>query len=300
MSLFFNPDPQITLTFATNFEKMKFITEDFPVPADLKPYLGNIWYFKADGPETEISAVQTCLPIGMAELIIHVTPQLHSVKWRGEWKVFPEAFFVGVQTEHVNWSAPGGTVMMGINIKPEAFMKLFGHPAGELADDFADAREYPGCELDLFVERLKLNPAPTGIFQETVQFFRRRLAVTDIRKEQPNYFPEAMEYIRTATGSQSIGDLADKVFVGKRQLQRAFQEQIGISPKTYGRIIRFKSACDFVRQFPEASWVDVTYQFGYSDQSHFIRDFKEFSGKNPTTFLSDFAPKSNTPFALSV
>ena len=279
---------------------MKFITENFPVPADLKPYLGNVWYFKADGPESEMSPVQTCLPIGMAELIIHVTPQLHSVKWRGEWMVFPEAFFVGVQTEHVNWTAPGGTVMMGINIKPEAFMKLFGRPAGELADDYADARQFPGFELDGFIEQLKANPEPAGIFQESAQFFRRRIALADSRKEQRNYFPEAMEQIRVATGSQSIDDLAGKVFVGKRQLQRAFQEQIGISPKTYGKIIRFKGAFDFVQQYPQASWADVTYQFGYSDQSHFIRDFKQFTGKNPTTFLSDFALQSNTPFALSI
>ncbi|MBK7935653.1 MAG: AraC family transcriptional regulator [Lewinellaceae bacterium] len=279
---------------------MKFITENFPIPADLKPYLGSIWYFEAEGPETEISPVQYCLPTGMIELIIHVKPPLHSVKWRGQWTVFPEAFIAGVQTEHVAWWAPGGTTIMGIHIKPEAFMKLFGHPAGELAENYADVSQFLGSELDGFIEQLKSNPQPYNIFRESVQYFRHRAKLADSRKEQRPYFPEAMEHIRVATGAQSIEDLAGKVFVGKRQLQRAFQEHLGISPKTYGRIIRFKSAYDFVQQFPQASWVDVTYQFGYSDQSHFIRDFKEFTGENPTSFMSAYTPQQDTPFALNI
>ena len=40
--------------------------------------------------------------------------------------------------------------------------------------------------------------------------------------------------------------------------------------------------------------------FGYADQSHFIRDFKTFTGENPTSFMSGFAPQNRTPFAISI
>lgn len=278
---------------------MKINLQQFDIPADLKPYLGSIWFCAGDGPETEMSPVQSCLPTGMVELIVHLTPPRHIVNWDDEWTVFPEAIVVGLQTEPVRWRMPGGTVMMGITIKPEVFYTLFNRQISELADNYADVNDFLGNQLEGFIENLKAVSEPEAARQEVFGYFRERIH-SNITSCQRNYLPEAIQYIREATGLQSVDDVCGKVFVGKRQLQRAFQDYVGISPKTYGRIVRFRSAFNFVHQYPQASWADVTYHFGYADQSHFIRDFKQFTGKNPTSFLSTFTLESNIPFALSV
>lgn len=278
---------------------MKIATQQFDIPADLQPYLESIWYCAGEGPETEISPVQCCLPTGMTELIFHLTSPRHTVKWQGEWQVFPDAFVVGVQTEYVNWRMPGGTILWRVTVKPEMFLSLFGQPLGDIADDFAEANDFFGAKLNDFIAHLKDNPSPDAAYEKTLHFIRKQVSAARIARER-DYFPEAMQYIRFATGAQSVDDVCGKVFVGKRQLQRAFQDFVCVSPKTYGRVVRFKSAYDFVRQFPNASWSDVTYNFGYSDQSHFIRDFKQFTGENPTSFMSGFMPKAKMPFAVSV
>lgn len=279
-------------------EKMKITTRHFDIPTDLQPYLDSIWYCAGEGPETEMSAVHSCVPTGMCELIIHLTPQKHYVKWRGGWTIFPDAFLVGVQTEHVHWKMPGGTTLLGITIKPEVFKALFNRSVGDLADDYAEVNDFFGPALNGFIQWLKADPAPETAAQKTSEFFRNRVNAVELAQVH-NYLPEAMQYIRFSTGAQSVDEVCDKVFVGKRQLQRAFLDCIGVSPKKYGRVVRFNSAYNFVQQYPKATWTDITYQFGYADQSHFIRDFKQFAGENPTAFMSGFAPQLKTPFALS-
>jgi transcriptional regulator GlxA family with amidase domain len=93
--------------------------------------------------------------------------------------------------------------------------------------------------------------------------------------------------IRQFGGRVSTEELSKKVFVCERQLQRAFRENFGISPKTYSRLVRFNRASTLLKKPGRLNWADVTYSCGYADQAHFIRDFKAFSGSNPTALISD-------------
>lgn len=277
---------------------MKIVTEQFSVPADLQLYLDSFWYVKAEGPQNQMSSVQYCLATGSVEMIIHVThPYAHSGIMGGRSVEFPEAFLGGIHVEPVMFALQGGTGMFGISCKPETFVTLFNLPIGELADNYAEMRAFFGNIIGDLVERIQAAPSNENRVQIATEFFRHRAAV-HVRRDHP-YFSEAMQYIRSATGQQSVDEVCGKVFVGKRQLQRVFQDNIGVSPKTYGRIVRFKSAYDFVLRNPDVTWTEISHHFGYSDQSHFIRDFKEFTGENPTSFLSGFALQRNIPLATT-
>ena len=59
-----------------------------------------------------------------------------------------------------------------------------------------------------------------------------------------------------------------------------------MGPKAYQRIIRFRNAYEYLQQNEgNFSWANVSYNFGYSDQAHFIRDFKKFTGALPTAIV---------------
>lgn len=278
---------------------MNILTHHFPIPADLQSVLESIWTYQIEAPSAEISPIQFCLPGGMIEILFHVSPSTHQILTRTEWITAPQAMIMGLRQGPVFFTAKGGVAIFGLNIKPEAFVFLFDRPVSELAQNFADLHDFfSEKELGNLIEKIVSADDDTMRVRIVANFFRERLAMRG--QSERHYLQKAMESIRVSTGTQSVDELAGKVFVGKRQLQRAFQEKFGISPKLYGRIVRFKSAYDFVKQHPKASWLDVTYHFGYSDQSHFIRDFKEFTGNNPTAFLSEFEPQTNLPFALSV
>nr|ELA7361934.1 helix-turn-helix transcriptional regulator [Elizabethkingia anophelis] len=68
-------------------------------------------------------------------------------------------------------------------------------------------------------------------------------------------------------------------------LERYFKQHIGISPNLYTRINRFQLALENIRQTQFDKLTDIAYQCNYYDQSHFIREFKEFSGTSPKRFL---------------
>ena len=73
--------------------------------------------------------------------------------------------------------------------------------------------------------------------------------------------------------------------LSERTLERLIKEYVGMTPKVYSRIVRFQSSLDLLRQADFKSLTELTYQSEYFDQSHFIREFKEFTGTSPRSFL---------------
>lgn len=60
---------------------------------------------------------------------------------------------------------------------------------------------------------------------------------------------------------------------------------MGLTPKVYSRIQRFHGVLRQVHASSAVEWADVACRCGYYDQAHFVRDFQEFAGLNPTHFL---------------
>jgi AraC-like DNA-binding protein len=94
----------------------------------------------------------------------------------------------------------------------------------------------------------------------------------------------AAQMLYREKGQFRVSELAESCNISARQLQRQFQDVIGVSPKTLARTIRFEEIRSRLMFSPETSLTDLAYEFGYTDQAHFIRDFKEFSGKTPGEF----------------
>lgn len=69
--------------------------------------------------------------------------------------------------------------------------------------------------------------------------------------------------------------------LSERSLERLFLTYVGITPILYTRICRFQASLRLLRQGKARSLTDIAYTLGYFDQSHFIRDFKLFSGASP-------------------
>jgi AraC-like DNA-binding protein len=181
-----------------------------------------------------------------------------------------------------------------ILIKSTGDVKLFGvrfHPAGafplvrftlsEITDrivDFVDA-----CPAGRRVEG-KINEARS--FTDRVacfeEFFYREIAVPNDR----DYIAvHAAELIVAGKGLESISSIAVQVGASNRRLERRFKHVVGISPKTFSRIVRFQAVVNSIQSSDAAGLLDTALTFGYYDQSHLIRDFNEFSGATPVSYF---------------
>lgn len=97
----------------------------------------------------------------------------------------------------------------------------------------------------------------------------------------------AAQMLRYQKGQFRVAELADYCNLSTRQLERRFQDVAGVSPKTLARTIRFDEIRNRLMFEPDASLTDLAYEFGYTDQAHFIRDFKDFAGKTPGEFAAE-------------
>jgi AraC-like DNA-binding protein len=97
----------------------------------------------------------------------------------------------------------------------------------------------------------------------------------------------ASQHIIQKHGNVNVKQLADTLNISERSLQRHFNEQVGVMPKTFAGIVRIKKTMEMIERIPNLNWKDLSYTLDYTDQSHFIHEFKRYSGKTPTEYYRD-------------
>jgi AraC-like DNA-binding protein len=93
----------------------------------------------------------------------------------------------------------------------------------------------------------------------------------------------------------TVEQLAKKFNCSERWIALLFAEQTGLSPKAWQRLTRFRLAVRYKMLKPKASMLELVTEFQYTDQSHLIRDFKQFTGYSPLKFF-DFAAQDLSTF----
>ena len=73
--------------------------------------------------------------------------------------------------------------------------------------------------------------------------------------------------------------------ISERQFERKFLQTIGFTPSYYRRVLRFETALYRIQQGRFKSLADLAYELGYADQSHFNREFKQFSHLTPKELI---------------
>ena len=109
----------------------------------------------------------------------------------------------------------------------------------------------------------------------------------------PKQVRTAAKLLYHTRGQFRVAELADHCHLSMRQLQRQFDETTGVSPKALARAIRFESIRERLMFDPNANLTDLAYEFGYADQAHFIKDFKDFTDKTPGEFALEMQQLKN-------
>jgi len=83
-------------------------------------------------------------------------------------------------------------------------------------------------------------------------------------------------------GNIRIEAIATRLGWSRKHLSQRFQDEIGLSPKSLARIMRFNRTLDLANRAAEPDWADLAAECGYADQAHLTREFGEFAGATPT------------------
>lgn len=95
----------------------------------------------------------------------------------------------------------------------------------------------------------------------------------------------ALTALEHSDGNLRIDDLAARLGVSRQHLAALFRQRVGLTPKMYARICRFRRATAALRHSTTPDWSELALACGYFDQSHLIHDFQQFAGTAPQRFL---------------
>ncbi|MEM7109834.1 MAG: helix-turn-helix domain-containing protein [Bacteroidota bacterium] len=138
-------------------------------------------------------------------------------------------------------------------------------------------------KVDILSERIM--SLPSG--NEQIDLLSRHLErkVDKRRNTESGVEMAVISEIISKHGIVNLSELCQCYTSSKRTIERKFKETVGVSAKFFARLTRFQSSLELIRQGKFGSLSEVAHTMGYADQSHFTRDFREFSGSRPKHFF---------------
>jgi len=174
--------------------------------------------------------------------------------------------------------------LLGIHFKPGGVFPFLGFPFGELHNTWITLADLWGERRAQHLLEL-LHQAPT--IECKFRVLERWL--NGIAGQPPSHHAAiafALDSFDRDSGLHSSAVVAEKVNLSQRRFIDLFRNEVGLTPKLFCRVQRFRDIVVEINNKERVDWVDLALSFGYTDQSHFIHDFREFSGLRPSEYLS--------------
>jgi len=153
-------------------------------------------------------------------------------------------------------------------------------PANEYFDQSVSAEN---LFLRRDLEGLQEQIAEAGTDAERVRRVEAFLLDHLVNPKQDALISNAVRLIRQHNGIIRIDKLASSLYLSKDPFEKRFRGLVGSTPKQYASIIRLRG---LIQNFPSySSLTEASYEAGYFDQSHFIKDFRLFTGRSPKEFF---------------
>lgn len=246
-----------------------------PPPIELNDIVECYWIAENDNPEP---ITEKIIPDGFPELIFHYGDP-YMIYLQEKWELQGQKLFAGQITSHFHLRNTGISRIIGAKLKPTAPAQLYHLQACDFTDKVVDMAEITGMAT-AFTAALKSENYDPGITITNLNehFIRLR------PMHQPGMAEKAVDMIFAKHGMITIAEICSNLFITERQLERIFRQYVGLSPKFYARIIRFNYIFEHVQK-KDNSWSDIVHEAGFYDQSHFIRNFKAFTGEEPSAYL---------------
>lgn len=250
----------------------------FPPPPALVAHVRMFWVFEHEVAEGE-PYIYRSMADGCVEMVFHYKGIFTEPARPND--VYHPAVVHAQSSHYRRFLTHGSFGIFGAYLYPTALPQLFGLPATDFSNQMPGLEAVLGTEGRLLEERVMT----AADHYERVKILSAFLEARLRKKEQhPTAAHLALRHILHQKGQLNVEQLAAETCLSTRQFERRFKEYCGFSPKLYTRIIRFQHALAAYGE--ERSLTDIGYACGYYDQSHFIREFREFSGYHPRQYFA--------------
>jgi AraC-like DNA-binding protein len=184
--------------------------------------------------------------------------------------------------EDLIWT--GHLKMFTIRFTAVGFRALFGMPANAICNYAGSAQAVLGDAVVELENRLaESSDTELGLVAE--RYLLKRLKRSRATMDG-GVAARIVRTLRARHGGVGVAEMAGRYGLSVRQVERVFQEQVGMSPKVFGRLERLKLAMAMGAKDARLDWAGVAAAAGYYDQSHMVREYRELNGATPVEFAA--------------
>lgn len=256
--------------------------QSYPPSENLKSIIAYYWTVKARATE-EGGSKYRLIPDGYVDWIFHLKAPWH-IKYssnRQDPKQYRAHLFSHTR-QFIDVILPHEDMyFFGVKFQPWAAGQLWDVDMSALTDQVINWSDFGCAELKVLEEQINLSSEVSQMIKSTEKV---------ILKKMKNYSSCSLD----KTILQILEDPAQPSYpyddLGQRRLEQKFKTEVGISPKLFHRTLRVNLAIQEIISNPSKSLTDICYRSGFYDQSHFIRDFKKFTGGTPSDFIKNSCP----------
>ena len=262
------------------------IFNQFEPPDKFQNYIENFVYFKGYTPE---HSKEKIVPDGSMNLIFELDGMKRNVfdNETLEPKLdFTKVWFSGVHRNLINISAHKDSSMFVVRFKPSGGYPFLPKPIYEYTDSVTPAEQIFGDEVFEIREDL-LNSEDGETKKEIVEAWLNEKF--DEAKTPKEAIQISVQKIISDPHFQqnNLAELIEESGYSQKQFISLFKKYVGIAPKYFQRIVRFNEILIKIQKDEKLSWTEISYDCGFYDQAHFIKEFQHFCGVNPEAHLEN-------------
>ncbi len=252
----------------------------------LKPFIKCFYLFQSDS-DAEFEDI--VFPSGFTEMIFNLGQGFWATSVGDRYKTTPKIEFWGQVTNPMQIKSKGKQLMLGVRLFPHSAGYFLREKQGQFNNTVYDLSDILGpsvrnlhsqlLETADLIRRIEL--VETYLLQKLSKDMKLNLRIEEIG--------HILYSINKNYSENSIRIIASQHGISTRYLHKLVYEHTGLSPKSLNRISRFQLSLKLISK-NEMSLTSIAYDCGYFDQSHFIRDFRSFTGVTPSTYLDNKFP----------
>lgn len=254
----------------------------------LRAYIKGYFFFESDSA-TDFQDI--VFPNGHMEVVFNLGNGIWESAVNDVFQKTPAIEIWGQITRPLPIRSKGRHQMLGIRFYAHSAAWFFKEDINEFNDQVCNATDLFGKSIkNLHTQLLET----TGLQQriELIEnYLLNRLNGAERNMNRIMMVGQVVKELQRDMADENIQSLASKYDVTPRYLQKLFLQYTGITPKFYHKINRFQLSLKLISKKQE-SLTSIAYDCGYFDQSHFIREFKSFTGITPSDYNSDIFPVS--------
>lgn len=226
----------------------------------------------------ETKSFQNVLPDGCVDIIVSLGD---SSLDNGFKPSIPYVF--GTHTILSEAPVIGNIQMFGIRFKPAVFKLFTKIPTNEFTNQKVDIFSFQSLfDLSFYheIERaIETNLPMPVIIGKVEQFLIRKLPILPSVDRRIQH---AISLIQLHAGNLAIDKLAVESCLSERQLERRFKEEVGISPKLFSRIMKFREVHKRLNTDTWTNLHELAWECGYFDNAHLTKEYLRFTGSLPS------------------